>query len=85
MLKGGQPSFEAVCGMPFTTAVLNETLRYPSFLPTSFSSFLSFFLSFFLSLPLSLNLYIFVALAPFAGRYSNENEKIGDIVVPKGV
>ena len=46
VLKGGQPSFEAVCGMPFTTAVLNETLRYPSFLPTSFSFFLPFFLSF---------------------------------------
>eukprot|EP00026_Physarum_polycephalum_P007610 Phypoly_transcript_07674.p1 GENE.Phypoly_transcript_07674~~Phypoly_transcript_07674.p1 ORF type:complete len:491 (+),score=77.86 Phypoly_transcript_07674:33-1505(+) len=53
ILKGGSPTFEAVCGMPFTTAVLNETLRY-------------------------------VALAPFAGRYSNEDEKIGEVLVPKG-
>lgn len=52
ILNGEEVAFEKVTGMPYTTAFLNETLRY-------------------------------AILAPFAGRYSDEEEIIGGYAIPK--
>lgn len=79
---GNEINFESVTGMPYLTAVLNETLRYPFIFQKTIYIKTLFILRL---LNITLILIKYSVLAPFAGRYSNEDEVLDGYAIPKGV